>query len=378
MAWALRYLLYRLAHSDRIYPLLVMTCLLKPFLFRVLCLMALMFLLPSTWAADSGLPTTLRIATVARVGAAGRTFFTGSTLMVIEDQWLETELAKLGVKLEWVPATVNSVAVQVNEAFAAKSIDFAAYGDLPSVIANSSGIQTQLIVPGGSLNNTYMAVPANSTARSIKDLKGKRIALHRGRPWEYQFAQLLEANGLTSADVKILNLNPQAGAAAVATGGADAFFTLNDAFVLEDKKVAKIIWSSKKPPQDWKMRAELWGDAGFVAKYPQLTQLVATAFVRAHHKLSGESGRESFIKNEAEAGQSESVVRRDLADDTTVWKDRWSPLLRADVRKHYANLAEYARRANLISKPVNVDALFAPQFVTQALAQLKINNYWTP
>jgi len=345
---------------------------------RALWLTPLLLPLHNVWAAESKLPPALRIATVARVGAGGNTYFSGSTLQVIEDKWLETELGKLGVKLEWVPATVNAVAAQVNEAFAAKNIDFAAYGDLPSVIANASGLHTQLIVPGGSLNNTYLVVPATSSAQSIKDLKGKRVALHRGRPWEYQFSQLLEANGLTLADVKVLNLNPQAGASAIASGDADAFFTLSDAFVLEDKKVGKIIWSSKKPPQDWKMRAELWGDAGFVAKYPQLTQLVATAFVRAHHQLSADKGREAYIQNEAEAGQAESVVRRELADDTTNWKARWSPQLSADVRKHYTDLADYARRAKLINKPVDVDSLFAPQFVKQSLAQLKINTYWAP
>ena len=327
-------------------------------------------------AADGGLPASLRIASVARVGVAGKTFFQGASLEVINDGWLESELRKLGVRLEWVPATVNSVAAQVNEAFAAHNIDFAAYGDLPSIIANASGLHTQLIVPGGSQNNTYLVVPPDSPAQSIRDLKGKRIALHRGRPWEYQFAQLLQANGMSNADVRILNLNPQAGATAVATGGADAFFTLNDAFVLEDKKAGKIIWASKKPPQDWKMRAELWGDAGFVSRYPQLTQLVATAYVRAHFAFSSESGRERFVHNETESGQLESVVRRDLANDSTSWKGRWSPLLDDTVRRHYAELADYARRAGLINKPVQVESLFAPQFVGQALAQLKLQSYW--
>jgi len=345
---------------------------------RAMWLTPLLLPLGVVQAAEGKLPPAVRIATVARTGGAGKTYFSGSTLQVIEDQWLETELGKLGVRLEWVPANVSAVAAQVNEAFAAKTIDFAAYGDLPSVIANASGLHTQLIVPGGSLNNTYLVVPASSTAQSIKDLKGKRFALHRGRPWEYQFSQLLEVNGLTLGDVKILNLNPQAGAAAIASGDADGFFTLNDAFVLEDKKVGRIIWSSKKPPQDWKMRAELWGEAGFVARYPQLTQIVATAFVRAHHQLSADKGREVYIQNEAEAGQAESVVRRDLADDATPWKARWSPQLSAEVRKHYADLAEYAKRARLISKPVDVASLFAPQFVKQSLAQLKIDQYWAP
>ncbi|UQV43747.1 ABC transporter substrate-binding protein [Janthinobacterium lividum] len=232
-------------------------------------------------AAAEPLPAAVRIAVVARTAPSGKTVFAGSAAQVASTGWLAAELGKLGVKLEWVPVTTNSVATQVNEAFANHSIDLAQYGDLPSIIANASGLQTRLILPGGSANNTYLVVPNGSTARSIKDLKGKKIALHRGRPWEYPFARLLEANGMTLRDVKILNLNPQAGAAAVATGGAEAFFTLSDAFLLEDKKVGKIIWSSKAPPQDWKMRAELWADSGFLQRYPQLAQLVVTAYVCA-------------------------------------------------------------------------------------------------
>ncbi|QAU36007.1 nitrate ABC transporter substrate-binding protein [Janthinobacterium sp. 17J80-10] len=332
----------------------------------------------SVHAANGGLPESVRIAAVARNATSGKTLFSGSSALVVEQRWLETELGKLGVKLEWVPVTTNSVAAQVNEAFANKSIDFAQYGDLPSVIANASGLRTQLVVPGGSLNNTYLVVPANSTAQSIKDLKGKKIALHRGRPWEYPFSRLLAANGMRLSDVKILNLNPQAGAAAVATGGADAFFTLSDAFLLEDKQVGKIIWSSKKPPHDWKMRAELWGDSGFLKKYPQLAQLVATAYVRVHQNASVDSGKEAFIRHETESGQLESVVRRELADDHAQWKARWAPLFSPALRSHYAAVAGYAKESRLINKAVAVDELFAPQFVEQALTQLKLQNFWTP
>jgi sulfonate transport system substrate-binding protein len=332
----------------------------------------------SVQAADANLPASVRIAAVARNASSGKTLFAGSPAFAVEDRWLETELGKLGVKLEWVPATANSVAVQINEAFASKAIDFAAYGDLPSVIANASGLHTQLVVPGGSLNNTYLVVPINSTAQSIKDLKGKKIALHRGRPWEYPFSQLLQANGMTLNDVKILNLNPQAGAAAVSTGSADAFFTLSDAFTLEDKKVGKIIWASKKPPQDWKMRAELWGDSSFLKKYPQLTQLVATAFVRVHYKAADEAGKENYVRNEVLSGQPESVVRRELADDHTQWRERWSPLFTPALKAHYAAEIDYARQSGLINKPIAVDSLFEPQFVTQALAQLNLQNFWTP
>lgn len=322
------------------------------------------------------LPDALRIAVVSRTAPSGKTLFSGSSALVAEQGWLAAELGKHGVKLQWVPVTTNSVAVQVNEAFANKSIDFAQYGDLPSIIANASGLRTQLVVPGGSMNNTYLVVPANSTAKSIKDLKGKKIALHRGRPWEFPFSRLLAANGMTPKDVRILNLNPQAGASAVASGNADAFFTLSDAFLLEDKKVGKIIWSSKQAPQDWKMRAELWGDSAFLKKYPQLAQLVATAYVKAHQKVAGEHGRAAYIDHEVAAGHERRLIEREWEGDNTKWTERWAPLFTPALRAHYAAGAAYAQQARLIGRPLDTSTLYAPQFVEQALVQLGLQNYW--
>ncbi|WP_169444455.1 ABC transporter substrate-binding protein [Massilia niastensis] len=333
-------------------------------------------LAPFPVRAAEPLPDALRIAAVSRTGPSGKTLFSGSSALVAEQGWLAAELGKLGVKLQWVPVTTNSVAVQVNEAFANKSIDFAHYGDLPSIIANASGLRTQLVVPGGSMNNTYLVVPAHSTARSIKDLKGKKIALHRGRPWEFPFSRLLAANGMSQKDVRILNLNPQAGASALASGSADAFFTLSDAFLLEDKKVGKIIWSSKQAPQDWKMRAELWGDSAFLKKYPQLAQLVATAYVKAHQKVAGGNGREDYIQHEVAAGHARSLIEREMEGDTTKWNERWAPLFTPELRAHYAAGAAYAQQARLIGKPLDTSGLYAPQFVEQALVQLKLQNYW--
>ena len=327
-------------------------------------------------ANESTKVSSVRIAVVARPNSAGQLAFSGSAGLVALDGSLERELQALGIKLEWVPVTTTSVATQVNEAFANKSIDLAAYGDLPSIIANASGLQTKLILPGGSLNNTYLVVPNDSTAKSIKDLKGKRIALHRGRPWEYPFSRLLAANGLTINDVKILNLNPQAGAAAVSTGSADAFFTLSDAFLLEDKKVGKIIWSSKTPPQDWKMRAELWADSQFIANQPKITQTIVNAFVRAHIWAADIRNQAEYIRLETLAGQLETVIQRDLAGDSTDWKARWSPHFTNAIRTHYADEIDYAKNAKLISKPLNVDHLFAPQFVKQALIDLKAEKLW--
>lgn len=321
-------------------------------------------------------PKTIRIATIT-YSNNGKTTGTAATEILQRDGWLDSELKKRGVALEWVPVSVAAVGPQVNEGFANGRIDFAVYGDLPSIIANASGIQTRLIVPGGSGNNTYLVVPANSTAKSLKDLKGKRIALHRGRPWEYPFSKLVAASGLTYDDFKIVNLNPQAGAAALAAGSVDAFFTLDDAFVLADKGVGKVIWSTQNLSPEWKMRAELWARKDFIDKYPDLTQLIATAHVRSLYWSSQDKNRNEYYQLSSAGGTPLSVVKREFDGDTTNWKDRFSPLYDSFLQQHYQEEVVYAQQSKVIRNPLDYKTLFDPRFVDVALKDQKLQSYWS-
>ncbi len=327
-------------------------------------------------AAAQGAPSVVRIAVVAW-SSGGKTQYAGASALIDANKSLEKALAAHHIKLQWVPVSTAAVGTLVNEGFASGAIDFAGYGDLPAVVANAAGTRTKLIVPGGVGSNTYLVVPENSTAKSIVDLKGKRIALNRGRPWEVSFNKLLAANGLKLSDFRIFNLDPQAGAAAVAAGRVDGFFTLADAWSLTDKHVGKIIWSTKTAPDDWKMRAELWGDAHFVAQHPDITQIVADAYVRAAYWISQPQNRDAFVKILSASGQPESVVRREYEGDRLDWKDQWAPLFTPALSAHYRDVAAYSAQARLASAPVDVNSLLAPQFVANALKSLDLEHYWT-
>ena len=321
-------------------------------------------------------PQTLRIAVVANA-VSGKVSFVGSPQIVANDEILKSELAKRHVALQWVPITPTSVATLVNEAFTNKQIDFAFYGDLPSVILNSSGTSTRLVAPGSVGNNVYLVVPPNSNVRSITDLKGKRIALHRGRPWEVSFGKLLATNNLTFNDIKVINLNPQAGAAALAAGSVDAFFTMSDAYTLADKGVGKIIWSSQNLSDDWKMRAELWGATDFIQKYPEITQLLVDANVRAAYWISQDKNKDTFIREQTKFGQPESVIQREYQNKYGSWQQNWSPLFTPTLTQHYQQVASYALSAKLIRKPVDSNQLLEPKFIPIALKNLKLDKYWT-
>jgi sulfonate transport system substrate-binding protein len=306
--------------------------------------------------------------------ATGERAFSGLTAVIVAQGWLEAELAKRGARIEWVPVSGAAVGPIVNEGFANHTIDVANYGDLPSIIANAAGVRTELIVPNGRGSDTYLVVPPDSTATSLRDLKGKSIAIHRGRPWELPFSRLVGSLGFTYDDFNVLNLNPQAGAAALAAHKVDALYTILPE-LLEQKGIGKVIWSTAEAPADWKMRAEVWASRDFVRDNPELTQVIATAYVKAAHWASED--RSEMLKILSNTGTPVDVLGREYGDGEA-WRNRWSPLFDEPVLLHYKNAISYAHDRQMISRELDFAECYDPQFAKAALEQLGLVGYWRP
>ncbi|PZN72150.1 MAG: hypothetical protein DM484_24915, partial [Candidatus Methylumidiphilus alinenensis] len=85
-------------------------------------------------------PEAVRIASIAS-NQAGKSIISGGQSAVISAKgWLEDDLNKIGVKLEWFPVPTNVGGPLFNEALANRSADFANYGDFPALIAKAGGI----------------------------------------------------------------------------------------------------------------------------------------------------------------------------------------------------------------------------------------------
>lgn len=347
------------------------------FLTRTIVLLAATPLLPAGPAAAGELPPAVRIASTAHA-QGGKLSLGGQGIVarVVEERWLEQQLATRGVKLEWLPVMGDTGSI-TNEAFVSRRIDFANYGDFPSITLNAAGFRTQVIVPSGRGTDMFLLVPPGSAAKSIQDLKGKRISVHRRRPWDLGLQKLLEASGLTEKDFRIMNLNPQAGAAALATGKVDAHFAIQG-YVLEAKGVGRIIWSTEGKPLHFKMRAELWGATEFTQKHPELTQLVATAYVRAAEWVARDQNREAVIQIGTRNGTPEAAVRKAYADPSLSWHDRWNPLPDQVVLEHYRDVITFATTHKLINRPLKAEDLVETRFVTKALEQLGLQDHWQP
>ncbi len=331
-------------------------------------------------AQKTAAPTAIKTITIATIAYnyEGKTVYNGATQTVIDQGWLAGELKKRGIELKFEGVSGAVGGPQINEGFAAKRIDFALYGDFPALIARSGGVDIRDILSTGQGNNAYLVVRKGLNVKSIKDLKGKSIAIHHGRPWELTFQKLLDANGLKVTDFKIYNLNPQAGFAALASGKVDATFTLSEALVQQQKGAGDIIWSTKEAPLSWKMRTGLFARKDFIDDHPDLTQLVVTAYVKAAQWQSEEANKDQVLQIASRGSLPVELVAQDYDDPRVPWRDRFSPLIDGFYVEHFKDVAAYTYANKLVQKNILVDDIIDDRFVVPALKELKLETYWTP
>ncbi|MDE1150255.1 MAG: ABC transporter substrate-binding protein [Azospirillaceae bacterium] len=330
--------------------------------------LALLTLLPGLNTARAETPpAVIRIGTPGALGPDGQPV-RGSAYGQATIDALEQEFAGTGTKIEW-KYFVN-VGPGINEAFAGHQIDFANYGDFPAIIARSSGIPIKLLSPvtRGSLE-AYLVVPNGSTAKTIQDLKGKRVAVNMGRPWMLAFSHLLAANNLKMSDFQIYNLVMPDGDAAVAAGTVDAQFTLNG-LQLQSRGLAKPIWSTLDAPLEWKFVADLFGSEDFINKYPETTQRLVRAYVRGALYYSQPEHREEYLQNLAKF----QATPYDLIAKEWAHKDAamvLSPRFDSFVSQHYQQAIDYAFDNKLIRRKFQATDLFEPRFAEAALKELE-------
>ncbi len=99
---------------------------------------------------------------------------------------------------------------QLLHALDGDEIDFGTTGEVPPIFAQAQG--NALVYVGfepPAPQSVAMVVPQDSPIRSAADLRGKRIALNKGSNVHYLLLQMLDEQGLTLNDVRIVYAPPK-------------------------------------------------------------------------------------------------------------------------------------------------------------------------
>lgn len=145
-------------------------------------------------------------------------------LVLREKQFLEQDLGKDGVKVEWVQSLGSNKALELLNS---KSIDFGSTAGAAAFIGKANGNPIKAVYVYSKPEWTALAVTKDSPIRRIEDLKGRKVAVTRGTDPHVFLLRALESVGLTEKDVELVPLQHSDGRNALEKGDVDAWAGLD-------------------------------------------------------------------------------------------------------------------------------------------------------
>lgn len=228
------------------------------------------------WAdAPSHLPTEIRIG------------YQKSSLLAIAKQQslIEDRFRPHGVAVRWIEFPFGP---PLMEALGGGRLDYGYAGNAPPIFAQAAGAPILYVavqpIHGG---NVGIVVASGSPARTLADLKGKRIAVAKGSSAHDLLVAALDDAKLSYDEIEPIYLAPADAASAFSTGAVDAW-SIWDPFLA----VAELARGARRLPIDQtvaRQNAFFLANRAFATAYPHvvatLNELAATAalYAHAHH-----------------------------------------------------------------------------------------------
>lgn len=326
---------------------------------RSLLLMLVLLLAASVANAEERL-TVIRIGHVS--SGLGKGYAAGSGGVLVAKGWMEAEFKSDGIKVEHNYFVGAGPAI--NEALANNTLDFAFYGDLPALIGKAAGLKT-VVLAGSRGSQTYVAVPSKSTVKTIQDLRGKHVGVPKGTYMHLSFDRKLESLGLSEKDFAMVNINNVNGETALAANSIDAFVGTSNLLRLRDLGLARIIYSNKGDPEDWKGQGVLVVQEAFLKRYPEVTKRFLKVWLRTMRWETDEANRKEVFQINEKAGLPVASMIEDRAG--LPQKDVYNPLFDANFINHFKLAVTFSKQNNLIRQEFDIEKWLDRDLLTQSL-----------
>ena len=309
-----------------------------------------------------------------RFGDVGFGFGTpfGVDLLAIADAkgFIADEFKGTDTKLDFTYFTGTGPAI--NEALSNKQLDFAAYGAVPNVIGKASGLDTVILASYGG-TGIFGAARPDLDIRSVKDLKGRRIAIQKATIIHWGLITALKQAGLTEQDVTIIDLKNADQLAALAAKRVDAVFGADFVLPLEAKGLAKIFYRSSDANASGDGFGSFLVTDEFRKAYPEATQKVVRGFVRAAAWLSDPANREEAFTIWSRAGTPVDLIRQ---ANTAPLKGRYDPRLDDLFTARFNNVIAFSKEQKLIRSNVDLSTWVDRSDIDKAIASLDLQGFW--
>ncbi len=241
------------------------------------------------------------------------------SLVLKEKGWLEEDLGRDGIKVDW---TLSQGSNRALEFLNAGAVDFGSSAGAAALIARSNGTPIYGVYLYSRPEWTALVTLPGSGIVRIQDLRGKRVAATIGTDPYIFLLRALDTAGMSDRDVQLVSLQHADGGAALVRHDVDAWAGLDPIMAkvqLENKAV--LFYRNA----DFNTYGALNVRREFADRYPAYVTRVlaqyerAKAYARAHTpELIAILAREGQISGEVAALQinERTDLRPSVPDDT--------------------------------------------------------------
>lgn len=290
----------------------------------------------------------------------------GAGRIAQQKKYIEEEFQKIGYEVQYI--SFSGAGPAINEAFVAKEIDFAVYGDLPSLVLKSKGIGVSIIAITNDSVNMDLIVSKDSSINSIEDIKGKKIIVPKGTINQNYFQHLIDSNNIKVSDVDVVN----AGADAQSTflsGSVDGLVTTDMvAQKLIKDNSAKIIESTINKPE-WSSQNTVVVRDDYAKDNPDVSVAFLKALIKGKNFIKDTVDKNEIYKM-LDSGMGEDVTKKTLSFDSGKF-DFSSVEMNPDSINKLKDVNKFLVDQKLISNSVDVDKFVNATYYDKALKELK-------
>lgn len=246
-------------------------------------------IVPLILAACGGATTTASSATTAASAAASVAAATADptlsdlridyatysppSLVLKKMGWVEE--AFKGTNVKWVYSAGSSNALNFLQG---NSVDFGSTAGSAALLSRANGNPIKVVYIYEQPEWTALVVAKDSTAKDIKDLRGKKIAAQKGTDPYFFLLRTLNGAGMSQADIQYVNLPHADGRTAVERGQVDAWAGLDPHMAASELQAgSKLIYRNK----DFNTYGFLNSREEFLKRYPNTTKKVIELYERA-------------------------------------------------------------------------------------------------
>ena len=224
--------------------------------------------------AAAALPRGARAADVDRIGV-DYAYYNPPSLVLKSKGWLEEALHQRGTAVDWVLSLGSN---KGNQFVQAGTVAFGSTAGSAAFLARANGTPLHTVFLYSRPEWTALVIGKDSPLKTLRDLKGKKIAATRGTdPWFF-LLRALATVGLTQADVVVVDLQHPDGRVALERGEVDAWAGLDPHMAASQLDAgSRLLYRNVA----FNTYGTLNAREDFLAQHPDLVQVVLRQYARA-------------------------------------------------------------------------------------------------